>query len=923
MSRERRDLISEVYHDALALAPEQRAAFLTEACSGDDALRREVESLLAFESASSPFLELPAAGVATVTTSVTSMIDRQLGPYRIVGLLGAGGMGEVYKALDTRLDRVVAVKVAGKRFSERFDREARAVALLNHPNICQLYDVGPDYLVMEFVEGTRVAPVDNVRRLMDVAVQIADGMAAAHAAGIVHRDLKPDNILVTHDGRAKILDFGLAKAAHEWVGEADPTRSAHGHDELTRPGTIVGTVAYMSPEQARGSPKLTPQSDQFSFGLVLFELATGRRAFHRDSAAGTMSAIIHDDAPPMPESFPAPLRWIVERLLSKDPAERYESSRDLYRELRQLRDRLSEATRARSVVDAKPVNRIRRLLWPAVAVTTIAAGMLAASWLGRAPTDETSTFRFSPLTTEQGSEQAPEFSPDGKSIVYVARVRGISQAFVKAVGSTDSVQITRATEDVAEPFWSRDGSTIYFRSASSLWAVAVSGGASRRVMDDLSAASILPDESTVVFVRSGRLWIGQSGGKPHAFGEPPFPASPNVTFVRVSPDGSRVAVIEGPDLWLLSYPKGEARKLGTGYSLYSWWSWYSDSRYALVTNRLDAHNFQISVCDSATGSSRVVYASAIHTLHASPSPDGRRIAYSAGEPNWKVEEVEVASGRLSTLVSTTSSAWQPDWNPSGSHFIFASAGEGQFAIQEWSRTDGPKRRLREEAGVLHLSTPRWTPDGTRFAYEKYSAGGGKLWVSNASGGQAEPVDPESIAYQLVAWSPDSQWLVYVRQVAGKMELAKIRPGSREPAVILTAGLTNAFSQSLAWSPKNDWILYPGGDGLWLIAPDGTGAHKLTSRQSAAVGFSKDGRRVVGVFHNPSDQGTPWQLWSIDVNTGAESLLAPLDWPASIDNVLGFSLHPDGTRFLTSTIVSYSDIWMLDGLNPPSPSLLGR
>ena len=138
MSRERRDLISEVYHDALALAPEQRAAFLTEACSGDDALRREVESLLAFESASSPFLELPAAGVATVTTSVTSMIDRQLGPYRIVGLLGAGGMGEVYKALDTRLDRVVAVKVAGKRFSERFDREARAVALLNHPNICQL-----------------------------------------------------------------------------------------------------------------------------------------------------------------------------------------------------------------------------------------------------------------------------------------------------------------------------------------------------------------------------------------------------------------------------------------------------------------------------------------------------------------------------------------------------------------------------------------------------------------------------------------------------------------------------------------------------------------------------------------------------------------------------------------------------------------
>ena len=207
---------------------------------------------------------------------------------------------------------------------------------------------------------------------------------------------------------------------------------------------------------------------------------------------------------------------------------------------------------------------------------------------------------------------------------------------------------------------------------------------------------------------------------------------------------------------------------------------------------------------------------------------------------------------------------------------------------------------------------------------KYSAGGGRLWVSNASGGQAEPIDPETNAFQFVAWSPDSQWLAYVRQVAGKMELAKIRPGSREAAKILPAARpTSAFGQATAWSPRNDWILYSGIDGLSLIAPDGTNAHKLTSRQSAAVGFSKDGQRVLGVFRNTSDQGAPWQLWSVDVSTGAESLLAPLDWPSSIDNVLGFSLHPDGTRFLTSTIVSYSDIWMLDGLEPPSSSLVGR
>src|SRR5215831_2799503 len=252
---------------------------------------------------------------------------QRLGPYEILEPIGAGGMGEVYKARDTRLDRIVALKISKEKFTERFQLEERAIAALNHPNICQLYDVGPDYLVMEFVEGSPLARPHGNRKLLEVAVQIADGLSAAHSVSIVHRDLKPENILITHDGRVKILDFGLAKlVAARSSGDTTMTMG------VTDPGTTIGTVNYMSPEQARGEVNLTPKSDQFSFGLILYELATGKRPFRRASSPETMAAIIRDEAEPLPDSVPAPLRWVIERLLDKEPAGRYDSTRDLYRE---------------------------------------------------------------------------------------------------------------------------------------------------------------------------------------------------------------------------------------------------------------------------------------------------------------------------------------------------------------------------------------------------------------------------------------------------------------------------------------------------------------------------------------------------------------------------------------------------------------
>jgi eukaryotic-like serine/threonine-protein kinase len=224
----------------------------------------------------------------------------RLGPYDVLEKLGEGGMGQVFKARDTRLERFVANKQSATEFGDRFEREARAVAALNHPNICQVYDVGPDYFVMEFLEGRPLTPVEGTRKVLDLAVQIADGMAAAHAAGIVHRDLKPDNILVTPDGRVKILDFGIARAVETDAGHQ------HTRTVLTDAGSAIGTVHYMSPEQARGLATIGPQSDQFSFGLILYELISGHQAFARESSAETLTAIIRDDATPLPANVPAP-----------------------------------------------------------------------------------------------------------------------------------------------------------------------------------------------------------------------------------------------------------------------------------------------------------------------------------------------------------------------------------------------------------------------------------------------------------------------------------------------------------------------------------------------------------------------------------------------------------------------------------------
>ena len=439
----------------------------------------------------------------------------KFGPYEILAPIGAGGMGEVYKARDTRLDRIVATKTSKMEFSERFAREARAVAALNHPNICQLYDLGtlPDgggYLVMEYIDGSPLAPVDSPRKLLDLAAQIADGMAAAHAAGFTHRDLKPDNVLVTgpqtpNPGRAKILDFGLAKFAVS-LPQSQITQSVtQTLAAVTNPGTVMGTVAYMSPEQARGE-EVDARSDQFSFGLLIYEMAAGKRAFVRPSAAETMAAIIREEAAPLPASVPAPLRWVVERCLAKDPGERYDSTRDLYRELKLARERLSEASASAAVpaVVQAAVPRPRWRAWGAVALGALAVAAVffaAARFLWRTPEPPV----WSGIVLG-GSEMAlfPRLSPDGHLLAFEAMVDGSTQIAVMKPESGNWSVLTRdrSRGPVLNHSWSPDGTLIYYDRYTdgprAIFSVPVLGGDERLVVENAFSPEPLPDGSLLI-----------------------------------------------------------------------------------------------------------------------------------------------------------------------------------------------------------------------------------------------------------------------------------------------------------------------------------------------------------------------------------------------------------------------------------------
>ena len=389
-----------------------------------------------------------------------------LGPYRIAALLGAEGMGEVYRAQDERLGREVAVKVlrqegiADPDRQRRFALEARAASSLNHPNILTVYDVGMEqgtpYIVTELVSGEPLKAVIArgpvpLKKTLDLAIQAAAGLAAAHQAGIIHRDINPANIMVTGQGLVKILDFGLAKSVRR---EATAAGADSGH---TAPGFVVGTATYMSPEQVKGEP-LDHRTDQFSFGLVLYEMISGQVAFARSSAINTMAAIVEERARPLAELNPAvpqPLRWCVERCLEKDRDGRYASTADLQRELETIRAHVDEiASGAPGPAPERKPSRRSKVVPILVGLAGLAIGVIGTGELLIPPSATSlAASHIRPVTISGEVAHSPVFSNDGKSIAFTAATNGVRQVFVRDLNSPMAAQITNSATDCEGPFW--------------------------------------------------------------------------------------------------------------------------------------------------------------------------------------------------------------------------------------------------------------------------------------------------------------------------------------------------------------------------------------------------------------------------------------------------------------------------------------
>jgi len=764
-----------------------------------------------------------------------------LGPYEIVTPLGAGGMGEVYRARDPRLRRDVAIKILPAAIAldpdrlARFTREAQAASALKHPNIVSIYDVGVDgetqYIVMELVEGrllreTIVRTGMPVRQALNLAAQIAEGLANAHSAGIVHRDLKPENVMVTADGLVKILDFGLAKLHPERrAGEAVTVSELDAF--ATGPGLTVGTPNYMSPEQALGA-EVDYRSDQFAFGAILYELAAGRLAFHGRSPVETLSAVIRDEPASLTSvrgDVPAPLVWIVERCLHKDPRQRYDSTGDLARDVINLRDRGVSVSLPSSVADAtrgeKSVRTQLRWAWAlAVVFGLVAAGLLASRVSRNSAADAASQQQLplrmgiagpGPAGASMPFAQANTtlaLSPDGRAIALVSGGRLFRRAM-------DSFALTPlpGTEGAGSPEWSPDGRYIAFLAQGQLKRLDVRAGSIQNLADaSLNGGISWASSGTILF---------------------PEMTAAGPAILRINSDGGNATTIVTPD--------PAAREAG-----HLWPHVLPDGRHFLfITLRVDearrslAPTLRMASIDGADRtdigpiSSRALFDRAGYLLYAR---DGALLAHPFDPAVRRVTgEPAVLADRL---------------------YNFRSTGLADFAISATGtlafRTPPEASRLfwfdRQGTEVGRLGDdaiygePRIAADGTRVAVDilNPALGTADLWVFDRGLGTSVNVTSSPADERTPVWSRDGTTLFYSSDAVGAPDLYRrtLATGSDE-LLLKTADVESATDAS---PDGRDLMFFRGGD-VWRLRLDGTA--EATAVQQTPAGessgrFSPDG-----------------------------------------------------------------------------------
>jgi Tol biopolymer transport system component len=957
MSSDRWRQVEDLCHAALACRAEERRAFLVEACEGDEALLREVESLIAQESSAEAFMRVPAAalaGSAGPDQPRAALVGARFGSYTIRSLLGVGGMGEVYRAHDDTLGREVAIKLLSPAFTAeperraRFEREARMLATLNHPHIGAIYGVeeadGVRGLVLELIEGETLAeriassaPRDRsgapglpLASALASARQVADALEAAHEKGIVHRDLKPANIKITPDGVVKVLDFGLAKVANPDNSNSDLSQS--------RAGAIFGTAAYMSPEQARGH-NVDKRADIWAFGCVLFEMLTGRAAFAGETVSDTIAKILERDPDwaALPAATPVRIRRLLRRCLAKDPKQRLRDIGDVRIEMDSADDALPRVSDETMGSSARAKTGATVLPW----VALVALGAAVAVWeVRRLPIVQESPLanaQFSPFTDWEGTEEGAEISPDGKFVVFKADRDGRVDLWVKRVGAGRFLNLTQDLPPLSRPARIRtfgflgDGSEIWFAEAGHVsapkWRVPVTGGTPRPFMGKGTAApSWSPDETRLMYFTDGHgdpfsIADGTSANpRPFIVKNAGFFAGTMHNHNPVwSQDSQWIYFAHGPRLeemnvWRVRPSGGTPEQLTALRGEANYFAPINARTLLYVAPAEDGSGPWLWSLDVETRVTRRVISGLEHYSSVSASRDGLRVVTTVSNPTaslWRVpllldRQAEDRDIRRDALPSGR--ALSPRF---GGRSLFYLSGQGE-GDGLWRFEDGnPFEVWKAATANDSLSEPpAVSPDGTRVAIIVRQQGTLRLLMMSADGTNAQTLAP-SITIQSAEghgsadWSPDGESIVAAGTDEHGPGLFVIPADGRAPVRLVSGEVMNPV-----WSPKGALIVYGGpavGGQVPLLGvkPDGTPV-ALPDRWAGNGGAHRFLPNGTGLVYSPYSQSPDLRLFDL-----VTKKTRPLTQLSDHGAIRAFDITPDGKEIVFDRFRDNSDIVLIE------------